>query len=276
MNYKFSVLSSIYHKEKSEFFDLCMKSIWIEQTLKPDEMILVEDGPLTPCLYQAISYWKNKLGDKLIVISLDKNVGTGRAKNIGLQNCTHEFIFIMDTDDICSPNRFKLQMDFFKHNPSVSILGGQISEFESDPRSQISKRIVPSNHNDIIKFAKIKSPLNNVTIGYKKSKVLEVGGYKHHLFMEDYNLFLRLIANECIFHNLEDTLVYARVDNGVFGRRRGFQYIKSEYQLLKLKKTLQKKTSLTLYLIFIARSTPRLLPEKALNTLYTKLLRNKM
>lgn len=276
MDYSFSVLSSIYHKEDPDFFHLCMNSLWIEQTLQPDEMILVEDGPLTPSLYEAILSWKKKLGDKLVVISLDNNVGTGRAKNIGLRECTHEFIFIMDTDDICSPNRFELQMDFFKKNPSVSILGGQISEFVSNPSLQISKRIVPINHNDIVNFSKIKSPLNNVTIAYKKSKVLEVGGYKHHLFMEDYNLFLRLIANGCIFHNLKETLVYARVDNGIYGRRRGYQYIKSEYQLLQLKKRLGTQKGLTPYLTFIARSTPRLLPEKALNTFYTKLLRNKI
>lgn len=77
----FSVLSSIYHKEQPEHFNTCMESIWDNQTLKPTEIVLIEDGPLTPELDQVIAQWQKKLGNVLRVTKLEKNVGTGKAKN---------------------------------------------------------------------------------------------------------------------------------------------------------------------------------------------------
>lgn len=47
--------------------------------------------------------------------------------------------------------------------------------------------------------------------------------------------FLRVIAKGYKVQNLPDVLVYARIDNGMHGRRKGLQYIKSEKQLLDLK-----------------------------------------
>ena len=102
----FSVLSSIYHKENPADFDICMQSIWDQQTLKPTEIVLVEDGPLTPGLDQAIECWKVKLKGVLKTIKLKENMGTGKAKNIGLKQCAYDLVCIVDTDDISIPQRF--------------------------------------------------------------------------------------------------------------------------------------------------------------------------
>ncbi len=111
---KLSVLMSIYHKEDVQNFNRAMQSIWDEQTVKPNEVVLVEDGPLTNVLYQSISDWKNKLHDVLKVIPLKKNMGVGYAKNIGIEKCTHELIAVMDTDDVSLPSRFERQMAIFE------------------------------------------------------------------------------------------------------------------------------------------------------------------
>ena len=42
----FSVLMSLYYKEKAEYFQQCMKSI-LNQTRMPEEIVIVKDGPLT-------------------------------------------------------------------------------------------------------------------------------------------------------------------------------------------------------------------------------------
>ncbi len=122
------VLSSIYHKEHpSQHFNACMESIWDKQNLlKPTEIILVEDGPLTPELDKVIAQWQEKLDNILHVKKLEKNVGTGKAKNIGLQECTYDIVCIVDTDDIYVSERFEKQIEFLKNNPDVSIIGGQI------------------------------------------------------------------------------------------------------------------------------------------------------
>ncbi|MFI8126614.1 glycosyltransferase [Acinetobacter sp. ABJ-A23_2] len=269
----FSVLSSIYHKEHPLHFNACMESIWDNQTLKPTEIILVEDGPLTPELDEVIAKWQEKLGNILRVKKLEKNVGTGKAKNIGLQQCTYDIVCIVDTDDIYVSERFEKQIEFLKNNPDVSIIGGQILEFVEDIHTPTGMRKVPLSNEDLKNYAKKQSPFNNMTITYRKSHILEVGGYQHHLWMEDYNLFLRVIAKGYKIQNLADVLVYARIDNGMHGRRKGFQYIKSEKQLLDLKKQLKLQNPVYANMLFLIRSAFRLLPANMLGKIYNTFLR---
>lgn len=269
----FSVLSSIYHKEHPAHFNACMESIWDKQTLKPTEIVLIEDGPLSPELDQIIAKWQEKLGKVLHIKKLEKNVGTGKAKNIGLQECTYDIVCIVDTDDIYVPERFEKQIKFLEKNPDVSIVGGQILEFVEDTQNPTGMRNVPLSNEDLRNYAKKQSPFNNMTITYRKSHILEVGGYQHHLWMEDYNLFLRVIAKGHKIQNLPDVLVYALIDNGMHGRRKGFQYIKSEKQLLDLKKQLKLQNPLYANMLFLVRSAFRLLPANLLGKIYNTFLR---
>lgn len=270
---KFSVLISIYFKEQPEHFNACMESIWNNQTVKPSEIIMVEDGPLTAELDQIIKYWKDKLADTLKVIKLAKNVGTGKAKNIGLQQCINEIVCIVDTDDISVPDRFEKQITILSNDPDLVILGGQIIEFINEPSSPSGMRNVPLTNLELRQYAKKQSPFNNMTIAYRKSKILKVGGYQHHLWMEDYNLFLRVIAEGYKVQNLQDVLVYARIDNGMHGRRKGLEYIKSEKQLLDLKKQLKLQNPLYANMLFLIRSAFRLLPANLLGKIYNTFLR---
>ncbi len=269
----FSVLSSIYHKEHPLHFNSCMESIWDKQTLKPTEIVLIEDGPLTPELDQIIAKWQAKLGKVLRIKKLEQNVGTGKAKNIGLQECTYDIVCIVDTDDIYVPERFEKQIKFLEKNPDVSIVGGQILEFVEDTQNPTGMRNVPLSNEDLRNYAKKQSPFNNMTITYRKSHILDVGGYQHHLWMEDYNLFLRVIAKGHKIQNLPEVLVYARIDNGMHGRRKGFQYIKSEKQLLDLKKQLKLQNPLYANMLFLIRSAFRLLPANLLGKIYNTFLR---
>lgn len=272
----FSVLISIYYKEKPEHFDACMKSIWDQQTLKPTEIILVEDGPLTVELYESISLWQERLQQTLRVIKLEENVGTGKAKNIGLQHCQYEIVSIVDTDDISVSDRFEKQMQCFEADGDLVILGGQINEFVDDISSPSGMRVVPLDNQALRHYAKKQSPFNNMTISYRKSKILEVGGYQHHLWMEDYNLFLRVIAKGYKIQNLADVLVYARIDNGMHARRKGLEYIKSEKQLLNLKKQLKLQNPIHANILFLVRSVFRLMPSSLLGKIYNTFLRKKV
>lgn len=269
----FSILSSIYHKEHPLHFNACMESIWDNQTLKPTEIILIEDGPLTPELDQAIAHWKDKLADVLKITKLEKNVGTGKAKNIGLQQCSNEIVCIVDTDDISVPERFEKQIKILSEDLDLVILGGQITEFVDDISLPSGMRKVPLVNSELHAYAKRQSPFNNMTIAYRKSKIIEVGGYQHHLWMEDYNLFLRIIAKGYKIQNLEDILVYARIDNGMHARRKGLEYIKSEKQLLNLKKDLKLQNPLYANILFLIRSMFRLMPSALLGKIYNTFLR---
>ncbi|MDF7666414.1 glycosyltransferase [Orbaceae bacterium ESL0727] len=265
---KFSVLMSIYHKEKPDFFEMALLSIWDNQTLKPNEIILVEDGQLTAGLNLVIDRWKKKLSNILKVIKLNENVGTGRAKQEGLKYCSNNYVAIMDTDDISLPTRFEKQITYLEEHPDIVILGSQMYEFINEPNNIIGKRNVPLDYESILTFSKYRSPFNNQSIIYNKNIIESIGGYQHHLYMEDYNLFLRIIANKHQVANLDDSLVLFRMDENTLGRRRGLIYIKSEWQLAKLKSSLKIQSMLGSYSLFIVRAIPRLLPQRLMPAIY--------
>lgn len=270
---KFSVLLSIYYKESPTNFEQCMQSITINQSLQPNEIVLVEDGKLTDELYQAIDIWQNKLGDTLKRVILADNVGLGKALNIGLSHCSNDWVFRMDTDDISLPDRFKKQSEFIKNHPDIDILSGQIVEFEDDPDHTTGVKRVPLTHKEILKFSRLRSPFNHMAVAYKKSVVESVGGYQHHMFMEDYNLWIRILSKGYKGANLPDNLLFVRAGSDMIQRRKGLIYIKSEWKLLQLKKKLKYQKTIPAITTFSARSVPRLLPNRALSKIY-KLLRH--
>ena len=272
----FSILLSLYHKEKVEYLEKCFESIWDQQTLKPNEIVLVLDGPIGEGLTKSVEHWQQKLGNILKIVTLAENVGLGKALNEGLKHCTNEWVFRMDTDDICTPDRFSKQVAFIKENPDGVLFGGQILEFDNTPHDSAVIKTVPVTHEDIKKFAKKRCPFNHMTVAYKRSVIQELGGYQHHLFMEDYNLWLRVIGAGYKVANLPDVILYARVGNGMHARRKGLEYIKSEKKLLDLKKELKLQHPIHANMLFLIRSMFRLLPSTMLGKIYNNFLRKKV
>lgn len=273
---QFSVLLSLYFKEKPGFLNECFYSILQDQITQPNEIVLVLDGPIGQELQDSVDYWQKKIGSMLKVIPLSKNVGLGKALNEGLMRCSNEWVFRMDTDDICTPDRFEKQIQFIKENPDVVLFSGQILEFNKTSEDAKTLKSVPIHHNEILKFSKKRSPFNHMTVAYKKSVIEKVGGYQHHLLMEDYNLWLRVIAAGYKVGNHPDVLLYARVGNGMHARRKGFEYIKSEKQLLNLKKELKIQSTIHANMVFLIRSAFRLMPSSILGKFYNIFLRKKV
>lgn len=285
---QFSVLMSLYHKETPNNLHLCLQSL-CKQSTKANEIVLVFDGVLPAELEQVVDDYQSLL--PLKIVRLQHNVGLGRALNAGLQACSHDWVFRMDSDDIALFDRFQKQCQFLQDHPEITLLGGQIEEFNTHPEQTHAKRLVPTSHSAIQKFAQSRNPFNHMTVAYRKDAVLQAGSYQHHLGMEDYNLWLRMLADGVQTANLPDTLVYARTGNGMLARRRGLTYIASEWQLYRLKRDLYRKTTLknqnhcnkikTFYIhfqaalaalyCFVLRSASRLLPIALLNQIYLRL-----
>ena len=272
----FSILISLYYKENPNALEQCFQSIWQDQTVKPSEIVLVLDGPIGNELSQCVDKWQTKIGEFLIVLQLEHNVGLGKALNVGLEHCSYEWVFRMDTDDICTPERFQKQLNFINENPDVIVFGGQILEFDESINDAQVLKVVPTKHDEIKKFAQNRCPFNHMTVAYKKDVILELGGYQHHLFMEDYNLWLRVIGAGHQVGNLAEVILYARVGNGMHARRKGFEYIKSEKQLLNLKKQLQLQNPIHANMLFLVRSVFRLMPSSLLGKIYNTFLRKKV
>jgi len=270
MNSCFSVLMSIYSKENVKYFDRAMISIWDEQTIKPSEIILVEDGKLTNDLYNSINHWKEKIGKSFRIIPLEKNLGLGNALNIGLQKCKYELIARMDTDDICANDRFEKQLKIFK-NSDIDICSSWISEFDRNENEIISYRKLPEKHLDIVRFAKHRCPINHPAVMYKKQAVKDAGGYVEMIFLEDYYLWGRMILNDAKFYNIEEPLVNMRAGYGQLERRHGMKYFLSEYSLHKTFLSIGLINYLEFTQNIIVRFSTRMLPKSILKHVYKTL-----
>ena len=267
---KFSVLMSIYHKEKADYFNRAMHSIWSEQTIKPNEIVLVQDGKLTDDLYEAIKQWSDKIGDIFKTIPLKQNVGLGDALNIGLKECSYELVARMDTDDIAKPNRFEEQLKVFE-NSNIDICSSWVSEFEEDENTIVSYRKLPEYHDEIVKYTKMRNGINHPAVMYKKSEVQNANGYKKMMWFEDYYLWARMILNGAKFYNIQEPLVNMRAGYGQLERRGGLKYAIEEFKfMLELKKIGFLNTTQFVKNILI-RFTARVLPKKFLQKIYKKL-----
>lgn len=226
----YSVLMSVYYGEKAEFLRLSARSI-LTQTVPTDDFVLMCDGPLTDELNEVIEELIREHGDVLRVIRLEKNCGLGDALNIGIEKCKNELIARMDSDDIAISNRCELQLMKFEEDPDLAIVGGAIDEFEGTPFNVVSHKSMPEAHSDVVSYARIRNPFNHPTVMYRKSAVLEAGGYPHRMMHEDYALWANMILRGVKVCNLPDTLCFMRVDSGLYDRRGGWDYLKMAIKL---------------------------------------------
>ncbi|MDO6678455.1 glycosyltransferase [Shewanella sp. 4_MG-2023] len=262
---KFSVLMSLYIKEKPEFLDDCFKSLHL-QTVNPDEIVLVIDGEITDELILIIHKWQEVMNVK--VFPLPNNVGLGKALHFGLGKCVNNLVARMDTDDICELNRFEKQIEAFKLNPDLSICGSYITEVDPFTLECISVRKVPLSNKDIYKQILKSNPFNHMTVMYNKKHIIQVGNYKHLPFMEDWYLWLRLVNSGFEGLNIPVCLVKARTGESMLTRRSGFEYIKSEWLITKKKIALINNSTCKSLYYFIKRSIPRLFPQKIIYLFY--------
>ncbi len=266
----FSVLMSVYIKEQACLLDKALHSVLVEQTVKPSELVLVEDGELTEDLYTVIQKYQKEFS--ITVIKLPQNGGLGNALNIGLQKCNNEWIARMDSDDISLPRRFEKQLYYIENHPDVDVLGCSLLEFDNDEREIKAIKSCPENIDSYIKW---RCPINHPTVFFKKSSVLQAGSYQHCLYMEDYHLWIRMYALGMKITSLQEGLYLFKMDVNAQKRRGGRKYLASELEIQSL---LLKKHIISLpqyFINIIIRGGARLIPSKIRGLGYNMFLRKK-
>lgn len=219
---KYSVLMSLYIKENPKYFQLSVDSM-LQQTIPPDEILIVKDGPITEALQHIIDVYVDKYRNVFTIIESKQNQGLGKALNLGLANCRNELVARMDTDDISKPNRCERQLDQFEIDEDLVLVGSAIDEFIDNPEVIISRRVVPAENKDIYNFAKRRSAFNHPTVMYKKNKVLEYGGYADLRRNQDVDLFGRMVYGGCKAANLEESLLLFRSNVDLMKRRKSWE-----------------------------------------------------
>lgn len=223
---EYSVLMSVYEKENPKYFNQAVKSM-LEQTFFPEQIVIVKDGPLTKKLELIIDSFVNENPDLFTIVSLPENVGLGKALDKGLRYCRNELVARMDADDISLPNRCEEQIKMFQSDLDLSMVGTIIDEFYDDPNNIVSSRVVPTEHEQITKFIRRRSPFNHPTVMFKKSDVIMSGGYGKFRRKQDLDLFSRMINSGCKTANINKSLLLFRSNEENFRRRKSWSNCKS-------------------------------------------------
>lgn len=232
---EYSVLMSVYHKEKPEYLKQAIESIQT-QTISTNDFVLVCDGPLNEQLDDVIATKQQEMGDTLNVVRLVKNGGLGNALNEGIKYCKNELVARMDSDDIAHPDRCEKQIAVFNTHSEVSICSGIVEEFTTDPNTVDTKRVPPETNAEIVEFAKKRNPFNHPCVMYKKSAVEAVGSYQDFYLLEDYYLWLRMLMTGYQGYNIQEPLLHMRAGSDMYKRRAGWKYAKTQARLFKFMK----------------------------------------
>jgi len=222
-----SVVVSTYRGDDPDELATALESVF-EQTRPPDEVVLVADGPLTDALDSVVERFANKYPDLFRVHARSENRGQGVARREGIEAATNPMVAIMDADDVCRPDRFERQLDFLAGHPEVDVVGSYLEEFATDPDEPHAVREVPTNHDDIVRLARSRSPMNQVTVVCRRGAVLSAGNYRDVARLEDYGLWVRLLLDGARFANIPEPLVSARAGERMYERRGGWTYAREE------------------------------------------------
>lgn len=267
---KFSVLMSVYAGERADYLDQSLQSI-LQQGAQPAEIVLVEDGPLHADLECVIEQYKKLWGNVLKLVPLAQNLGLGAALNEGLKHCSYDLVARMDTDDIAKPERFTKQLAIFRHNPELAICSSWIEEFEGNIENLLAVKKVPQYHDEIVRYARRRCPVNHPAVMYRKQAVLAVGGYEG--FPEDYCLWIKMILNGARFYNIQESLLYFRFSRETIKKRGGLKYAISDVRSQIGFYRMGFMRPVDLCYNVIVRSIVRLVPESLRLYIYRNMIR---
>ena len=264
---KYSVLMSLYKKEKPEYLKLAIDSM-LGQTVVPDEIVMVEDGPLTPELYAVLDEYP-----MIHRVKNETNLGLGLALNVGLNECRNELVARMDTDDCSKPDRCEKQLARFAEKPYLAIVGSHIDEFIGDTSNVISQRIVPTTSEEIYNFAKKRSAFNHPAVMYSKTAVLANNGYADLKRNQDVDLFGRMQFEGYKAENIDEALLWFRSSDELAKRRKSWQNTWSYIATIRKFWKMGYSSFVDYAIVGIAQTGMYLMPVKVQNFVYKKFLR---
>jgi len=230
----FSIITSVYKNDNPEYVKVAFDSMLVNQSVRPSEIVLVQDGPVSGILSSLLSEYEKRYSEVMHIIRLENNGGLGNALKLGVENAKHDICARMDSDDICLPDRFEKQLAYLKSHPQCDIVGGQMTEFIDSPDNIVGRREVPLSNEEIYEFMKNRCALNHVTVMFRKKAVLKAGNYQDWFWNEDYYLWVRMMMVGCKFANIPDVAVNVRSGADQYARRGGKKYFDSEIGIKKL------------------------------------------
>jgi len=118
------------------------------------------------------------------------------------------YFAVLDSDDVCHPDRLRLQVAFLDDHPDHAVVGGQTRIIDDQSRVT-GQRTYPTDHAAIAAVITRYNPIAQPTAMIRRSALDEVGVYdEHYLRCQDYDLWLRMAARFKVANLPETTLDY--------------------------------------------------------------------
>lgn len=270
---EYSVLMSVYAKERPEWLREAVRSM-LGQTVSPSEFVVVEDGPLTDGLDDAIGGFVAGAPDLFKIIAYPENKGLGFALREGVAACTRPVIARMDSDDLARPDRMEVQLSLMGEK-GLDMVGSQVVEFVESPDEPVALTDLPEGHDAIVAYSKRRNPFRHPPMTFRRERVLEAGSYSAEFpYFEDWDLFNRMLAIGCRAGNVHEPLVAMRVSPDFYARRGGGAYLRHAWRFKSAQVHRGWFTTLDLAASFLPQAAVCLMPNALRSLVYTKLLRS--
>ncbi|MDF2966282.1 MAG: glycosyl transferase family 2 [Nocardioidaceae bacterium] len=270
MTEQFSLLMPLWSGDDPAFFRLAWQSTVVDQTRRPDEVLVVQDGPIGPALADTLAELMAASPVPARVLVLEDNVGLGPALDRGLASCRHDVVARMDADDVSLPQRFAVQLPLIEGG--ADIVGSALLEFVHDTARVEEVRIPPTDPVWIRSAVHFRDPFNHPTVVYRRQAVQRAGGYQDLPLMEDYLLFAKMLASGAEPANVAEPLVYYRVGSGAYARRGGLALLRSEIALQRTFRAQGITTRREYVRNLVVRGGYRLVPTRIRQLAYRRLI----
>ena len=270
MSERLSLLLPVWAGDRPDFLTDAFRSSVDAQTRRPDQVVIVRDGPVPAALSERIAELAAASPVPVDVVELEHNVGLGPALDAGLAACRHDVVARMDADDISLPHRFAVQLPIIESG--VDVVGSGLLEFGDDPDDVVGARTVPTDPTEIVRRARFATPFNHPTVVYRRPLVIGVGGYGDFAKMEDYLLWAKLILADARVANVAEPLVKYRVGAGAYARRGGLALLRAEVALQGRFRALGFTTRAQYVRNLVVRGGYRLVPEGLRRSAYRRVI----
>ncbi|MGN6681143.1 MAG: glycosyltransferase [Streptosporangiaceae bacterium] len=228
MHEPFSLLVPVYAGDRTEYVRRAFRSAVDDQTVRPDQVVIVRDGPVPAELGACLDDLVATSPVPVTFVPLERNIGLGPALDRGLEACWFDVVARMDSDDVAMPHRFEVEL---AQIANADIVGSGLVEFVADTDDIVGQRVPPTEPDRICRYARIADPFNHPTVVFRRSVVQAAGGYGDLPLMEDYSLFARMLQLGARPVNIAEPLVFYRVGQAAFQRRGGKRLFSSELRL---------------------------------------------
>ena len=212
-NQQVSILIPCFNTPKA-WLTQCLNSVF-GQVYSNYEIVIVNDKSTNEDTLQFLKEIKDI--KNVVIVNNKENVGIGTSLNNGLKSCSNELVFRLDSDDIAYPQRLQKQLEYLEANPNVNLIGTGLKYYVNQGNNLWCASNDVVIHPPVITKDVAKNSnwfVNHPTVLYKKSEILSIGGYREDLrgLPEDFDLWLRMIKNGMILHNMQESLLYLRIN----------------------------------------------------------------